>query len=156
VGCIVLALFGYRDKKYFPASDAVCTGLQLTNFWQDVARDYDIGRIYIPQEDLRSFGVTEDDIHHRKFTPAFRDLMAFEVVRARELFERGRDLIDLVGWDLRWEIEMFRRAGLSVLRSIEKTGYNVLVHRPTISGLGKFRIAVASLPALFRYNSHGR
>jgi squalene synthase HpnC len=156
VGRIVLALFGYREEKCFPASDAICTGLQLANFWQDVVRDDDIRRIYIPQEDLHSFGVAEDDIHHRKFTPAFRDLTAFEVVRTRELFERGRALVDLVGWDLRWEIEMFRRAGLSVLTSIEKIGYNVIARRPTISGMGKFRIALASLPALFRYRRHGR
>ncbi len=156
VGRIVLALFGCREEKYFPASDAVCTGLQLANFWQDVARDHDIGRIYIPQEDLQSFGVSVDDIRHQKFSPAFRDLMAFEVVRTRELFEQGRALVDLVGWNLRWEIEMFRRAGLSVLKSIEKIGYNVLTHRPTISSAGKFRIAMASLPALFRYRRHGR
>lgn len=155
VGRIVLALFGYREEKYFPASDAICTGLQLANFWQDVVRDSDIGRVYIPQEDMHSFDVSEDDIHHRKFIPAFRDLMAFEAVRTRELFERGRILVDLVGWDLRWEIEMFRRAGLSVLTSIEKIGYNVLARRPTISNIGKFRIALASLPALFRYRRYG-
>ena len=75
-------------------SDCICTALQLANFWQDVSRDFDIGRVYLPEEDRRRFGYGDDDLEARRFTPAFAELMRFEVERTRALFERGRPLIE--------------------------------------------------------------
>lgn len=150
VGRIVLALFGYRDEQYYPASDAICTGLQLANFWQDVDRDVQIGRIYLPMEDLAEYGVSEGDVVDRRFTEEFRRLMIFEVERAGRFFVDGKALAGMVGRDIRWEIEMFRRAGLSVLGGVERVGYNVFRRRPTVSFLRKVWIAVSSFPVMMR------
>src|SRR2546423_15514875 len=78
VGRLVLYLCGYSDPERQRLSDATCTALQLANFWQDVARDHDIGRVYLPQEDMRRFGVTDFDIDSRRFTPAFARLIRLE------------------------------------------------------------------------------
>src|SRR5450755_2166958 len=93
VGRLVLYLCGYRDEERQRLSDFTCTALQLANFWQDVIVDYAKDRIYLPLEDLARFGCTEDQIARREFTPAFRELMRFEVDRARGLFEQGMPLV---------------------------------------------------------------
>src|SRR5262249_50421183 len=93
VGHLVLYLCGYSDRERQQLSDATCTALQLANFWQDVAVDYEKGRIYLPLEDLRRYGVTEEDIAHRRSTPQVIGLMKFEVERAREWVERGLPLV---------------------------------------------------------------
>src|SRR6202789_1342683 len=93
VGHLVLYLCGYHDPERQQLSDYTCTALQLANFWQDVSVDYAKGRIYLPLEDLRSYSVSEDDIAHKRNTPAFCEMMKFEVARAREWFDRGLPLI---------------------------------------------------------------
>ena len=133
VGRLVLYLCGYRDAERQAFSDYTCTALQLANFWQDVVTDYAKGRIYLPLESLRKFGVTEADIADRRFTPEFRELMHFEVARAREWFERGMPLIKLVDHELALDIELFSRGGQAILNAIERQGYNVLRSRPVIS-----------------------
>lgn len=132
VGRLVLYLCGYRDPERQTLSDATCTALQLANFWQDVARDYAIGRIYLPLEDLRRFGVTEDDIAARRFSPAFADLLRFECERTETLFQEGAKLRALVHKRVRLDIEMFSRGGEEILRRIAAQGYDVLTSRPTI------------------------
>ncbi len=92
VGHLVLYVCGYRDAERQQLSDYTCTALQLANFWQDVVRDYAKGRIYLPLEDLAKFGVSESDIAERRATLAFREMMTFEVVRAREWFHGGLPL----------------------------------------------------------------
>jgi len=156
VGRIVLAVFGYRDEKYYPPSDAICTGLQLANFWQDVGRDADIGRIYLPLEDLHQFGVSEDDILNKRFSASFKELLAFQVDRTQTWFERGSELTEMVGRNIRWEIEMFRQAGMSVLSGIRKLDYDVFHHRPQISTSRKWWIGFTSLPVLLRKTTNGR
>ena len=89
VGHLVLYVCGYRDAERQKLSDYTCTALQLANFWQDVAVDYGKGRIYLPLEDLAKYGVSEDDIAQRRATPAFLEMMKFEVARAREWFQMG-------------------------------------------------------------------
>ncbi len=116
VGRLVLYLGEAFDETRAALSDCVCTALQLANFWQDVGRDYDIGRVYLPEEDRRRFGYGDDDLAARRFTPAFAALMRFEVERTRELFERGRPLIAMTPPDLRLDVELFLRGGLAVLR----------------------------------------
>jgi len=132
VGRLVLYLCGYSDAERQRLSDATCTALQLANFWQDVARDYAIGRIYLPLEDMARYRVAEDDIAARRFTPAFADLLRFECERAKGLFEEGLKLCALVNRRLRLDIEMFSRGGLEIIRRIEAQGYDVLTRRPAI------------------------
>lgn len=133
VGHLVLYLGGYSDAERQRLSDFTCTALQLVNFWQDVSVDWHKGRIYIPQEDLQRFGVTEDDIAQRRFTPAFRELMKFEVTRTREWFANGLPLIDQVRPELALDIELFSRGGQEILNAIEAQDFNVLKSRPAIS-----------------------
>src|SRR3954471_23267131 len=90
VGHLVLYLARSYDAENARLSDATCSGLQLANFWQDVARDLAIGRIYLPREDRERFGYPDDDLHALRFTPSFAALLAFEVDRARTLLEAGR------------------------------------------------------------------
>ena len=156
VGRIVLAVFGYRDEKYYPASDAICTGLQLANFWQDVARDAEMGRIYLPTEDLHRYRVSEDDILNKRFSTSFKELLAFQVDRTQTWFERGSELTEMLGRNIRWEIEMFRQAGMSVLSGIRKVDFNVFRHRPQISATQKLWIGLTCLPVLLRKTANGR
>jgi phytoene/squalene synthetase len=107
--------------------------LQLANFWQDVSADYEKGRIYLPLEDLRKYNVTEIDIAGKKNTEAFREMMRFEVQRAREWFARGIPLASKVSRELAIDIELFSRGGQEILNAIERQGYAVLGQRPVIS-----------------------
>jgi squalene synthase HpnC len=147
VGHLVLYLCEAYAPEATKLADRICTGLQLANFWQDVARDLEIGRIYLPEEDRQRFGVTEGELRERRFTMAFARLMALEVDRARDLFYRGYPLLDLVPTDVRVDIELFIRGGLAILCKIEKCGYNVLEARPT---LGKWEKAALLLPPLWQ------
>jgi len=133
VGRLVLYVCGYRDAERQALSDFTCTALQLANFWQDVSPDYARGRIYLPLEDLRRFGVTEDDIAAERNTSTFCDLMRFEVERARDWFRQGLPLIEKVDRELSLDIELFSRGGQEILNAIEAQGYNVLGRRPAIS-----------------------
>ncbi len=133
VGHLVLYLCGYRDAERQQLSDYTCTALQLANFWQDVAVDYGKGRIYLPLESLAKFGVSEDDIAQRRPTLQFRELMKFEVARAREWFQRGLPLAARVDKHLAIDIELFSRGGLEILNAIERQNYDVLTNRPAIS-----------------------
>jgi squalene synthase HpnC len=133
VGRLVLYVCGYRDAERQQLSDFTCTALQLANFWQDVSVDYAKGRIYLPLEDLRRFGVSEDDLAAQRNTPAFCDLMRFEVERARDWFRRGWPLASLVDRGLALDIELFSRGGQEILNAIERQGYGVLGRRPAIS-----------------------
>lgn len=133
VGHLVLYLCGYTDAERQHLSDYTCTALQLANHWQDVSRDYANGRMYLPQESLRRFGVSESDITEHRFTPQFREMMKFEVARAREWFDRGLPLIQKVDRHLALDIELFSRGGQAILDAIEKQGYDVLKSRPVIS-----------------------
>ena len=133
VGHLVLYLGGYKDSERQKLADYTCTALQLANFWQDVSVDYGKGRIYLPLESMRRFGVTEEDIAKRRVTPQFLALMKFEVARAREWFERGLPLTKMVDRELALDIELFSRGGQEILNAIERRGYDVLTARPAIS-----------------------
>jgi squalene synthase HpnC len=133
VGHLVLYLCGYRDAERQRLADYTCTALQLANFWQDVAVDYDKGRIYLPLDSIAKFGATEDDIANGRATPQFRSLMKFEVDRARDWFQRGLPLAKMVDQHLAIDIELFSRGGLAILEAIERQDYDVLTRRPVIS-----------------------
>jgi squalene synthase HpnC len=150
VGHLVLYLCGYRDPERHHLSDFTCTALQLANFWQDVSVDYTKGRIYLPLESLRRFGVTEDDISQNRNTSAFRAMLKFEVERAREWFRKGLPLIEQVDRELAVDLELFSRGGQEILRAIEKQNYAVLGNRPAISKPRKLAlVARAAIGRLF-------
>ncbi len=132
VGRLVLYLCGYRDEERQRLSDATCTALQLANFWQDVSRDLEKGRIYIPLDALRAHGLSFEDIEARKFSEKYSALMRDLIARTRALFAEGAPLVQRVSGELRVDIEMFGRGGLAVLDAIEGIGYNTLEKRPSI------------------------
>ena len=133
VGRLVLYLCGYRDAGRQRLSDYTCTALQLANFWQDVSRDLDKGRIYIPLDVLAAHGLSENEIVNRRFDQRYVHLMKDLIARTRQLFAAGLPLAESVDPGLRIDIEMFSRGGLAVLDAIERTGYNTLERRPAIS-----------------------
>jgi squalene synthase HpnC len=133
VGHLVLYLCGYNDAERQQLSDFTCSALQLANFWQDVSVDYAKGRIYLPIESLRRFGVSEEDIASNRNTQAFREMMKVEVERAREWFHRGLPLVEKVDRELAIDLELFSRGGQEILNSIERQNFAVLGHRPAIS-----------------------
>ncbi len=132
VGHLVLYLCGYRDAERQKLSDFTCTALQLANFWQDVSVDYGKGRIYLPLESLRRFGVSEEDLANNRNTSAFCSMMQFEVQRAQEWFERGLPLIGKVDKELAIDLELFSRGGQEILHAIARQGCAVLGRRPAI------------------------
>ena len=151
VGHLVLYLFGYSDEERRRLSDATCTALQLTNFWQDVAVDGSKGRVYIPQEDMKRFGYSEEEIRGGIVNDSFRALMTFELRRTRRLFAEGLELVQLVDGRLKLALKLFSLGGLAVLRAIERNGYDVFQHRPILSRWQKARLFIrACLPARLR------
>jgi squalene synthase HpnC len=133
VGHLVLYLCGYRDAERQQLSDYTCTALQLANFWQDISVDYEKGRIYLPLEDLRRYKVSEQDLGQKRNTPAFREMMKFEVERAREWFDRGLPLVAKVDKALAVDLDLFSRGGQEILNAIEDQDFAVLGRRPVIS-----------------------
>jgi squalene synthase HpnC len=140
VGRLVLYIFDYRDPSLHNYSDDLCTALQLANFWQDVGVDLAKDRVYLPEEDRKHFGVTDETLFARLCTPQFRDLLRYEVARARALFERGRPLIDKVGSDLGFELAMIWNGGSTILDKIENVGFDVFRRRPTLNTADKARM----------------
>jgi squalene synthase HpnC len=144
VGRLVLYLCGYRDDRRQKLSDATCTALQLANFWQDVSRDLEKGRIYVPLDVAAHLGVSEDDIVSRRFSGKYASLMKELIFRTRGLFHEGLPLAQQVEGKLSVDLEMFSRGGLAVLDAIEAQGYDTLNHRPSI-GKGKQLMLLGSV-----------
>jgi squalene synthase HpnC len=142
VGHLVLYLCGYSDAERQQLSDHTCTALQLANFWQDVSVDYAKGRVYLPLEDMRRFGVSEDDLAQSRNTQQFCQMMKFEVERAREWFARGLPLVGKVNQELAIDLDLFTRGGQEILHAIEKQEFAVLGRRPVISKPRKLALVV--------------
>ncbi len=140
VGRLVLYLCGYRDAERQQLSDYTCTALQLANFWQDVARDLERDRLYIPLDALEAHGVVTADITARRFDARYVALMKDLIARTRDLFAAGLPLAERVAPDLRVDIELFSRGGLAVLDAIEAIGYNTLEHRPALGRTREARL----------------
>jgi squalene synthase HpnC len=145
VGRLVLHLGRCHDDLRGDLSDAVCTGLQLANFWQDVARDRAQGRTYLPQEDLRRFGVEDADLSRGTSTSALRKLLEFEVDRAEDYLRRGLPLVGLMPRGLSGDVWLFIQGGLRVLEKIRKIDYDVLRVRPKVSKLDQIRLLVGCM-----------
>jgi squalene synthase HpnC len=135
VGRLVLYLCGYRDEQRQHLSDATCTALQLANFWQDVSRDLEIGRIYIPHDAAAAHGLSESDIIERRFDDRYVRLMKDLIACTRALFAEGSPLAKMVDGRLSVDLEMFTRGGLAVLDAIETMGYDTLHQRPSVGKL---------------------
>lgn len=145
VGRIVLHLCRQVSEQTFEWSDSICTGLQLANFWQDVSRDLDINRIYLPKEDRDRFGVTRDDLFAKRTTDGFVELMKYEVDFARDLLNSGLPLVDVLPGPLQVDIELFARGGLRILQRIEQIDYRVLETRPVVTKFDALRMLLSCL-----------
>ena len=145
VGRIVLHLFECHDEARASLADEVCTGLQLANFWQDVARDFEKGRIYLPAEDRERFGYRDEDMTAKRFTPAFAELLRFEVERTRGYFERGQRLLPLIPRRVRVDVDLFIRGGRAVLEAIERQEFDVWTTRPIVSKRRKLDLLLRAI-----------
>lgn len=134
VGHLYLYLFGYADRRRLLLADHTCTALQLTNFWQDVSRDYlERGRIYLPRTDMERFGVSESDIANGSATDGFRALLRYECDVAMRMFQQGAPLVASLDRRSQLPVALFTRGGVAVINAIRRQGYDVLSHRPTLS-----------------------
>ena len=140
VGRLVLYLGGCHDRRRAHLSDCISTGLQLANFWQDVARDWDRGRIYLPRARLERFGYDETMFARRESNEAFRRLLAAEVSEAEGWLRRGEPLVGMVPRWLKLEVALFIHGGLAILEAIRRREYDVWSRRPVVSRLEKLRI----------------
>jgi squalene synthase HpnC len=133
VGRLVLHVAGCHDPQRAVLADAICTGLQLANFWQDVAEDWKRGRIYLPLAHLRRFGGDETPIIRGVSTPAFKRALAAACDEAEGWLQRGKPLVGLVPSFLRMEVALFIEGGLAILQAIRQQDYEVLSKRPALS-----------------------
>ena len=137
VGHMLLYLGGYRDPALHRFADDLCTGLTVAKLLQDVAADYERGRIYIPSEDLHHFGVTEADFSSGQRSPAMSALIRYEVARARALFQRARPLVETVGADLAIEMALIWHGGMQILKKIDAMGDVIFRRRPHLTAIDK-------------------
>ena len=141
VGRIVLGLEGCRDAALVAMSDAICTGLQLVNFWQDVRRDRLAGRVYLPRDDMHRHGVDESMLDAPAASAALKGLLRDEVAWARNCFDTGAPLVGLAPRVLRPAIGMFLAGGRSIADAIERAGYDTLSARPVVGRFRKLQLA---------------
>jgi phytoene synthase len=132
VGRLVLRIAGYEDADLDRASDALCTALQLANFWQDLERDWLRGRLYLPLDDLEACGARERTLDERRLTPEWRAAMQRVADRTRSLFERGRPVCDGVSGRLRFELRATWLGGIAILNRLEASGFDVFTNRPSL------------------------
>jgi squalene synthase HpnC len=130
VGELVLHVFRAASADRIRLSDAVCTGLQLAEHWQDVGEDFRRGRVYLPQEDLAAFGVPEEDLGASTASERLKRLMAFEVARARGLLEQGGELVGSLGGWARLAVAGYVAGGKAALGAVERSGYEVVGEPP--------------------------
>lgn len=149
VGNLLLQLYEEATPVNITYSDAICTSLQLINFWQDVAKDYAIGRIYLPQDDMAHFGVNEDHICNRVTNEAWRALMKFQVDRARALMLQGAPLGTILGGRVGLEMRMIIAGGLRILDKLEAADYDMFRQRPVLRPFDWVIMFFKSAP--FRY-----
>lgn len=132
IGRLVLRIFGHRDERLDRMSDAICTALQLTNFWQDFERDWRAGRLYVPQTVVRASGADERDLHRRRASPEWRAALAAAAVATRAQFAAGRPLASEVRGRLRWELRATWLGGVRILDRLESSGFDVFKSRPVL------------------------
>jgi squalene synthase HpnC len=147
IGRLLLHLYGVEDAQSWRRADAVCTGLQLTNFWQDIAIDWRKGRLYLPAEDLTRFGVEEAEIETARCGERWTRLIALEVERSRALLVAGRELTRALPLRLALELKLIVAGGLRILDAIDTVEGDVFRRRPRLGALDWLALAA---PALLR------
>jgi len=134
VGALMLHLFGAATPDRLRQSDAICSGLQLVNFWQDVEGDFARGRIYLPADEMARFGVSERDIAERRCTDAWRRLIAFQIGRTRAMLESGAPLATTLPGRIGLELRMIVQGGLRILEKLQRVDGDAFRHRPVLRG----------------------
>jgi len=132
VGRLLLHLYGAATPQNLAYSDDICTSLQLINFWQDVAKDYAIKRIYLPQDEMARFGVSESHIAEGRTDKAWQDLMQFQIQRARDMMQRGAPLGSILGGRIGLEMRLIIAGGNRILNKIQNVNYDIFQHRPVL------------------------
>lgn len=145
VGRLVLHLFGRDGAEQLRQSDCICSALQLINFWQDVAVDWQKDRIYLPGDDMARFGVTPEDIAAARCSDAWRQLLAFQIARTRALMLSGAPLVHHLPGRMGWEIRLTIQGGLRILERIEQADYDIFRRRPRLGPLDWLVMARRSL-----------
>jgi squalene synthase HpnC len=140
VGRLVLLVCGYREESIALLSDRICTALQLANFWQDVVEDWERGRRYLPADLMQQFGVADEDLLMRNFTPQFRALMEHLVDYTRTMLREGGAISQHVDSELAATLDLFRKGGESILDAIAAQNYDTLKRRPEVSKVRKARL----------------
>ncbi len=145
IGRLILHLFGYRGARYAQHSDALCSALQLANFWQDIAIDFSRGRIYIPQYDLERFGLGSADLRGQRVTQQFCNLLDALITRTHALFLQGYPLLNMVHGRLRLELRWTYLGGLHILKKIRRNEYDVFHRRPALTKRDLFSLVFKTL-----------
>lgn len=148
IGRLVLALYGIEDPESLRESDAICTALQLTNFWQDLGTDLARGRLFLPIEDLRRFGLDRDGVTRPAHRANLTRLLVHECRATNELYERGRPIVRRVPFGFSLQLRLTIAGGRAVLRQVERSGWHVLRRRPTVGRAARVRILLSSLLGL--------
>lgn len=145
VGRLVLEVFNYRSNEMNILSDKICTSLQLINFIQDTKIDIDRDRLYYPIDEIKNLDLSESDFLNLKFTPSIKEYIKFNVNRAQALMNEGKSLIKFLKGRFAVEIKWTILGGLEILKKIEKSDFNVMAIRPTISKFDYSKIFIRSL-----------
>ncbi len=145
VGRLVLHIMGYKDEAIHLLSDNICTALQLANFWQDVAVDLEKDRIYLPEDEMKRFRVTEGDLHAKICNRAFQTLMQYCSDKTKSLFNQGLPLTQKVGKDLKWEMKLTWLGGTTILKKLSQNHYDIYRNRPVIGMMDKITLLTRSL-----------
>jgi hydroxysqualene synthase len=135
VGRLVLRIAGYEDARLDTWSDAICTALQLTNFWQDVKPDFERGRVYLPRQQAEAYSADEADLNAPQASKPWRLALAAAVARTRGLYDAGRPLCDALHGRLRLELRATWLGGMRILNRIERADFDVLARRPTLGAV---------------------
>ena len=133
VGRLVLLLHGHREPEFHTWSDRICTALQLANFWQDVAVDLVKDRIYLPQDEMDRFNVSELQLFTNIATPDYRELLKFQVGRTQQIFDEGKPLTANLRGMLGLEIRLTWQGGTTILQKIRRQNYDTLAKRPKLT-----------------------
>lgn len=145
VGHLVLYIFGYKDAELFELSDYICTGLQLINFWQDVSRDLEINRVYIPSEIMQKFNYSYQNLYNKvedeKYIATIREL----IERTKDFYSKGESLPEKVHGRLKYELKATYYGGMTVINKIEKLNYRTLSQRPVVTTGDKFKILLKTI-----------
>lgn len=160
LGQLVLAILGYDDKERMAYSDAICTAVQLTAFWRDVARDHVRGRTYLPREDMHLFGVSDADLDRavadRRADTNIRALMAFEIERVAELFHLGAPLVTMLRGRARLDCALIISDGRAMLGTIARQGYDPFVARPQLTRTARAGTIFGAVRSISEETLHNR